>query len=140
MTARALYDAAMTETALQDAIVEYAQLRGWEVMHISDREPDARDRRELEEGFPDLVLARGDDLVFAECKSATGRLRPKQRRWLGYVRWLTSAELASISGDRRNGQTERSNGDWHDHRPAVTPVDAGAERGNAGRTRTPVCW
>lgn len=33
-------------------------------------------------GFPDLTLMRAPELVFAELKTETGRVRPEQVRWI----------------------------------------------------------
>lgn len=38
-----------------------------------------------EKGFPDICWTRNGVLLFAECKSQTGRLRPEQESWR---RWL----------------------------------------------------
>lgn len=65
----------MTERELQDAIIELARIRGWLVYHPFDS-------RKSEPGFPDLTMVRGDRLVFAELKSAKGRVSPAQRVWL----------------------------------------------------------
>lgn len=69
---------APSESQFQQAVVQLAQLRGWLVMHIADS------RRGLGAGFPDLVLVleRTGRLLFAELKSATGRVSAEQRRWL----------------------------------------------------------
>lgn len=64
-----------TEAQFQAAVIEYASLRGW--MHFH-----AYDSRRSEPGFPDLVLARGGSLIFAELKTATGRVSAAQRAWL----------------------------------------------------------
>lgn len=37
-------------------------------------------------GFPDLVLVRGNTLIFAELKAERGRLAPKQEEWLESLR------------------------------------------------------
>ncbi len=65
----------MTERELQDAIIEVAKLTGWMVYHTwrSDHSPA---------GFPDLVLVRDGRLIFAELKSAKGKLTVNQRQWL----------------------------------------------------------
>ena len=66
----------MTEAEFQQAVIDLARMTGWLVFHDHDS-------RRNTPGFPDLVLAhpkRG--VIFAELKSATGRLRPEQSRWL----------------------------------------------------------
>lgn len=65
----------MTERQLQDAIVEMARLLGWLAYHTFDSRHSAA-------GFPDLVLLRGHQLIFAELKSETGRLSPEQDAWI----------------------------------------------------------
>jgi hypothetical protein len=44
------------------------------------------DSRRSPHGFPDLVLCRPPELVFAELKSATGRLTAEQSAWLELLR------------------------------------------------------
>ncbi len=66
----------MTEAEFQQSVVELARWTGWLMFHDHDS-------RRNTPGFPDLVLAhptRG--VIFAELKTATGRLRPEQSRWL----------------------------------------------------------
>lgn len=56
-------------------VVRYARLRGWLVYHplVSIGS---------QAGYPDLTLARGSRLVFAELKrSAKEKLRPDQAAW-----------------------------------------------------------
>ena len=36
-------------------------------------------------GFCDLVLAKPGRLIFAELKSATGKLRPEQKAWIAVL-------------------------------------------------------
>ena len=64
----------MRESELQRHVIELAQMLGWLVYHTYDS-------RRSQSGFPDLVMARRPRVIFAELKSARGRLRPEQRRW-----------------------------------------------------------
>lgn len=60
-----------TEREFQRTVVQYARLRNWWVWHDTDSRKNAA-------GWPDLVLVRDGTLVFAELKSARGRVRPAQ--------------------------------------------------------------
>jgi hypothetical protein len=72
--AREVLDRHVTEGMLQRQVLQLARLRGWLAYHPLDS-------RGSEPGFPDLVLVR-ERVVFAELKSATGRLSQAQRTWL----------------------------------------------------------
>ena len=63
------------EKQFQAQVITLAQLNGWMHYHtyLSKRSPH---------GFPDLVLVRGERVIFAELKSQYGRLRQDQRKWL----------------------------------------------------------
>jgi hypothetical protein len=67
----------ISESQFQQAVVDLATLRGWPWFH----DVDSRRNRA---GFPDLTLAhpRTGQLLFAELKSATGRVSVDQQRWL----------------------------------------------------------
>ena len=65
----------MTEAELQDAIVELAGWRGWELYHTYDA-------RRSRPGFPDLTLWKRERLLFVELKSKGGRLTMTQERTL----------------------------------------------------------
>lgn len=69
------YRALQSEASFLQQLRKYADLKGWRVYHTHDS-------RRSDEGFPDLVMVRGQRLVFAELKSATGRLRPEQQEWI----------------------------------------------------------
>lgn len=73
---------APSETQFQVAVVELAILSGWRVMHIHDS------RRGLGAGYPDLTLLhrRTGRLLFAELKTATGRVSPEQQGWINDLR------------------------------------------------------
>lgn len=78
----------MTESQFQRLVIQYAHLRGWLVHHARPAlrqsggwsTPIQGDR-----GFPDLVLARDGIVLFAELKSAKGRLTVEQKAWLESV-------------------------------------------------------
>lgn len=65
---------AMSEDELQNNIIQLAKLYGWMFYHT-------RDSRGSQAGFPDLVLVRRGQLVFAELKTKTGRMTPAQHVW-----------------------------------------------------------
>ena len=65
-----------TEREFQDAVVELARLTGWRVYHTYDS-------RRSEAGYPDLTLAKGGSVIFAELKrDAKARVTRDQRAWL----------------------------------------------------------
>ncbi|MGD0312499.1 MAG: VRR-NUC domain-containing protein [Acidimicrobiales bacterium] len=75
----------MTEQTLLDCVVDAAHLFGWKVAHFRPamtkhgwRTPVAADGK----GWPDLTLVRDNRIVFAELKSARGRLSDEQQDWL----------------------------------------------------------
>lgn len=69
----------VSEKEFQRQLLQYARLCGWRVYHT-------RDSRGSQAGFPDLVLTRGGRLIFAELKSARGKVRPEQSDWLDALR------------------------------------------------------
>lgn len=72
---RDLLDAAMSEAALQRAVVDLAVTLGWLWHHTGDS-------RRSTPGLPDLILVRPPRVLFVELKSAKGRPRPVQLEWL----------------------------------------------------------
>lgn len=81
----------MIEAQLQACVIDAARLGRWRVAHFRTAmnsrghylTPIAADAK----GWPDLVLVR-DRVIFAELKSATGRVSVDQTEWL---RVLTAA-------------------------------------------------
>jgi hypothetical protein len=74
---------AMSEADLQAAIIEYAQLKGW-LVHAERSAWTSKGYRtpiQGDKGFPDLVLARKNKVVFVECKSEKGELTGEQHNW-----------------------------------------------------------
>lgn len=72
-----------TETTFQDAVIDLAKLYGWKLAHFRPGRTNKGWRTPMQgdTGFPDLVLARDSELVFAELKSDTGKLSPEQGAW-----------------------------------------------------------
>ena len=67
---------AETEAKFQATVLALATQAGWLSHH-------SYDSRRSAPGFPDLVLCKpGHAVVYAELKTAKGRLRPAQRDWL----------------------------------------------------------
>lgn len=78
----------MSERDLQDAVVALARTLGYLTYHTHDSRRSAP-------GFPDLVMVhpRSGALIFAELKSASGRVTAEQDEWL---RALAVRSLAFI--------------------------------------------
>src|SRR5260370_1274332 len=74
-SSRELLDRAVTEKAFQQQIVDYARFRGWLVEHTYRS-------TKSEPGYPDLCLVRDGVLIFAEVKTAKGKVSIAQQRWL----------------------------------------------------------
>lgn len=75
----------MTEAAFQNQVIQLARMYGWLVQHSRPAQlPSGKWATPIQgyAGFPDLVLAHPRGVIFAELKSATGRIRPEQERWL----------------------------------------------------------
>lgn len=75
----------ISERELQTQAIELAQLRGWLCHHSRPaRRADGEWRTPIQgdKGFPDVVFVHPSGLViFAEFKSASGRMSAEQRRW-----------------------------------------------------------
>ena len=72
---------APAEAEFQRLVVEYAERRGWAVHHAVDGAHNVR-MNPSGVGFPDLLLVRGEALMFAELKTDTGRASKAQLEWL----------------------------------------------------------
>jgi len=78
--------APMTEKEFLQQVRDLAKLCGWLTYHTYDS-------RRSPEGFPDLVLVRGNQIVFAELKSEKGSVRPEQRMWLDALEKVCNVEV-----------------------------------------------
>lgn len=78
----------MTEHELQRTIIEAARMFGWFCAHFRAAKTSKGWRTPVEAdgaGFPDLCLVR-ERVIFAELKSAKGKLRQEQSEWLTKLR------------------------------------------------------
>jgi hypothetical protein len=73
------------EAVLQTQVLALARLYNWRWYHTHDS-------RHSPPGFPDLVLVRGNRVIFAELKTQRGRLSVDQTAWLEDLR-ATCAEV-----------------------------------------------
>jgi len=78
----------MTEAEFQNQIIKYAQLKGWEVMHVRKATQGAKGRNRARwvtptsvRGWPDLTLwhPKRGGMLFIEVKSDKGRVSPEQK-------------------------------------------------------------
>ena len=76
---------AVKEDDFLAAVTELATLTGWLVYHTYDS-------RRSQAGFPDLVLARADKLIFAELKTNKGVIRAAQVTWLDTLGTLANKQ------------------------------------------------
>lgn len=86
-------DRGMREKDLDEKVKRLCKEFGWLRYHTyrAERSPA---------GFPDLVLVRGERLIFAELKTQLGQLRPEQEAWLGALRIVANiGALDALSGE-----------------------------------------
>jgi hypothetical protein len=84
---------AIREKDLREQIRSLVKIYGWRMAftQYSLRSP---------KGFPDLVLVRGDRLIFAELKSETGKTTPEQDAWLADLRAVRLGAQQYVSQGR----------------------------------------
>lgn len=74
----------MTETQLQQRVIDTAKVLGWRVAHIRPARTDKGWRTPYQghAGLPDLILARGSRVLLVELKTDAGKVSLDQRSWL----------------------------------------------------------
>lgn len=79
----------LTESGFQRQVVELATILGWHTAHFRPAQTSKGWRTpvsgDLGKGWPDLILARGRRLIFAEIKADKGRLSEDQERVLNVL-------------------------------------------------------
>lgn len=88
----------ITEAAFQQQVLDLAALGGWRVAHFRPAQTARGWRTAVAAdgaGFPDLVLVRGPELIFAELKTEKGRLRAEQEAWLSDLQAVASGLRAA---------------------------------------------
>jgi hypothetical protein len=69
----------LSEGKFMARVVAYAKRRGWLWYHTHNS-------RRSKEGFPDLVLVRKGEIIFAELKVGDNEATPEQAAWLDALR------------------------------------------------------
>jgi len=74
----------LLEKDFTDNVVQLAKTLGWRVAHFRPAQTKQgwRTAMQGDKGFPDLVLAKAGRVIFAELKSATGKVSKEQQEWL----------------------------------------------------------
>lgn len=97
------------EAAFQTQVEQLAAFYGWRTYHTHDS-------RRSTPGFPDLVMVRGPELVFAELKTNTGRTTPEQDAWIADLETVSRAVALELD-ERDNARRHTGYGT----QPAVDP-------------------
>lgn len=101
---------AMSESDLQDSIIDLAHLYGWRVAHFRSVKVTRKDGSTYwqtpvaadGEGWPDLILARdargegAGRVLVVECKTEKGKVEPAQTAWLSLLRLTQRVEVYVI--------------------------------------------
>jgi hypothetical protein len=72
----------ISEREWQAQVIRLAFTRGWKYYHAPDNKPINGRIQKVVPGFPDLVLVKDGNLIFAELKKETGKTSPEQDAWL----------------------------------------------------------
>ena len=88
----------ISERDFQSQVIDLARSCNWRLAHFrAGKTAGGRWATQMsgDVGYPDLTLVRGDRLIFAELKSATGTITPEQMDWLDALSMVAhvSAEL-----------------------------------------------
>jgi hypothetical protein len=101
---------AMTEKELQANIIKMAHALGWLVMHTRpslNRRGQWATQLTGDPGFPDLVLAKDEQVLIWELKTEKGILSDSQREWLNAISRHTPMAAVIRPSDWLSGEVER---------------------------------
>lgn len=82
---------AIPEREWQNQVHRLAQSLGWKYYHAPDNRPINGRIQKVVAGFPDLVMVKGNRLIFAELKRELGVVAEAQTLWLAALE-ATGAE------------------------------------------------
>lgn len=77
---------AISEREWQNQVHRLAASLGWKYYHAPDNKPINGRIQKIVAGFPDLVLVKGNRLMFAELKKEIGVLSAAQEEWIAALR------------------------------------------------------
>lgn len=79
-----MFDDTTTEKQWQSWVIRQAMLLGFAHYHAPDNKPDPTTGKVqmIVAGFPDLVMVKGNRLIFAELKREKGKVTEAQKVWL----------------------------------------------------------
>lgn len=88
-----------SEAAFQQQVINLATLYDWSTYHAPDNRPIKTangkvHKQRVTPGWPDLILVRDGELIAAELKTETGRVRPEQYQWLEILAQVPGIETA----------------------------------------------
>ena len=89
MTKSDLFKTAETEEQFLKQVIDLAKLTGWRVAHFRPAKTERGWRTAVQAdgaGFPDLVLTRQLEIIFAELKSEKGVVSLEQGEWIDALR------------------------------------------------------
>lgn len=84
----------LTEAQWQEQVLGMARLFGWRCAHFRSARTEKGWRTPVQAdgaGFPDLVLVRGTELIFAELKANRGRATEAQHEWVNALAHVAAA-------------------------------------------------
>jgi hypothetical protein len=93
-----------SEADFTTAVIDLARLYGWRSLHIRPAQTARGWRTPVQgdgKGFPDLVLVRPPEIIFAELKTPRGRLSPEQGEWISSLAEVGIRLLRGRSPDFR---------------------------------------
>ena len=88
-------DCLISEEDFTTQVVELCQTLGWLVTHSRPARTSKGWVTPIQghAGFPDLVMTRGERVLFAELKSEKGKLTANQEAWLNGLRLSKDVEV-----------------------------------------------